>query len=364
MKTSSVKTFFRDLIFLLMIFVPLIAILPEFYLPGFSPFTKDARSAEVHSVVFALLYSRDNFFLNWVFIIRVFYGNIYCVLFYHLIFRKILLRSSFKKILFLFFALTICYFTIDIFLTWLYLLSRNELDRINLFWQPFLDYFVGFVFLFAILYSTIRGLSWFRLQKIESDKHLIQASLSQLRSKINPEFVFNSLNSLYALSVLENAPKTSQSIEELSSLLHYSLSERTMDKVPIQNELDFIEKYIHLHRIRIYESDKIKVTTSIFWDKKAAEIIPMLLVNFIENAFKFGISATKPSFVEIFISVESKILNLIVRNSVHAASADNTNGFGLNNSQERLKLLYHDRYTLKQKRDETLHETILNINLG
>ncbi len=216
---------------------------------------------------------------------------------------------------------------------------------------------------YAIAYSLIKGLTWLRLQKVKSEKELISASLSQLRSKIDPHFVFNSLNTAYALSMEENALKTSASIEELSALFRYSLAESTTEHVPIQKELEFIERYIHLHKIRVDESEKIKITTSILWDKTPADIVPMLLVNFIENAFKYGISATKPSFIEIHLSIKNKKLNLIVRNSMHVSNNVGSNGIGLKNSLERLELLYHDNYTLQEKEEETMHEIILDINL-
>ena len=360
MKTLSAKIFFRDLIFLLTIFVPLLMSLPGYYL--------NAKQIGI-AMGFGVPRGNEDGNLNiyygnlpFRFVTWGIFGNIYCVLFYLFTVKKILLRTSAKKTSLSFFTLTICYFTIDIALTSLYRFLKNELDKITLL-GPGIN-LVGLVFIYAMLYSTIKGLVWFRRQKIESEKKLIESSLSQLRAKINPNFVFNSLRSVYSLSQQENAPKTSQSIEELSALFRYSLKQSTMEKVPLKNELEFIEKYIHLHRIRLDESEKIKVTTSILWDKKSAEIIPMLLINFIENAFKYGISATRPSFIDVLISVENKKLNLIVRNSVHGNNNADTSGMGLKNSHERLNLLYHDRYTLKQKKDETMHETILNINLA
>lgn len=346
MKSLTLKMFFKDLLFLIVVNVILTVI---FFVmvryPGPLRFELLLRDFNLQAIILLI------------------YGNVYCILFYHLFFKKLLLHASVKKALIFFLILTICYFITDVLQVNLIMAGRNQWDHIIWFDLNTIFRFLLFT-AYAIAYSLIKGLTWLRLQKVKSEKELISASLSQLRSKIDPHFVFNSLNTAYALSMEENALKTSASIEELSALFRYSLTESTMEYVPIQKELEFIERYIHLHKIRVNESEKIKITTSILWDKKPAAIVPMLLVNLIENAFKYGISARDPSFIEIHLSIKNKKLNLIVRNSMHVSNNVGSNGIGLKNSLERLELLYHDKYTLQEKKEEeTMHEIILNIDL-
>ncbi|MEO8108608.1 MAG: histidine kinase [Ginsengibacter sp.] len=345
MQSLTLKIFFKDLLFLIVaFFILMVMFVVMVRFPG------QLRSD---------LFLKD---FDLQALITLIYGNVYCVLFYHLFFKKLLLRASVKKALNFFFILTICYFITDMFFLNLMGAALHQWDHIIWFDVTSIFRFLLFT-VYAIVYSLIKGLTWLRLQKVKSEKEIISASLSQLRSKIDPHFVFNSLNTAYALSMEENAFKTSASIEDLSGLFRYSLAESTGEYVPIQKELEFIEKYIHLHKIRINESEKIKITTSILWDKTPADIVPMLLINFIENAFKYGISAREPSFIEINLSIKNKKLNLIIKNSMHVRNNIGKNGIGLKNSLERLDLLYHDKYTLQQKEEKTIHEIILNISL-
>ncbi len=216
-------------------------------------------------------------------------GIVYVILFYHLFFKKILIHVPLKNILIRLVILTTCYFIIDMVNLNLLIASRNELDRIIWFNPTAIFRFIIFT-AYAVTYSFIKGFGWLRLEKVKSETERIRASLNNLRTQIEPHFIFNSLNSVYALSLEEGAKKTSETIEELSDLFHYSLNESNVSKVSIKDELNFIEKYIHLHRIRIQENDKIKLDTAISWDKKPAQIAPLLIINFIENAFKYGIA--------------------------------------------------------------------------
>ena len=345
MNTLTIKTFIKDVVLLLVI---LYVVAIVYYIMLRYPGSIDKRQL---LGVFSL--SSTSVMV---------YGSIYCVLFYYLIFKQILLRAHLKRILKRLVLLTTSFFVIDICNMNFLLAQRNQLDSIVWFEPTTVLRFLTFT-AFAVVYSYIKGLIWLRVQKANTEKEMANASLHRLRSQIEPHFVFNSLNSVYALSMEENASKTSESIEELSTLFRYSLKESSIDKVPIENELDFIEKYIHLHKIRLSESQRNQVTTSISWDKKPAVIAPLLLINFIENSFKYGISTSKPSFIEIDLSVEDRKLSLVVKNSIHHDHNGVQSGIGLRNTQDRLDLVYPGKYTLQRKEDEKVHEIILTIKL-
>jgi len=282
---------------------------------------------------------------------------IYCTCFFHLVFKKILLREPFKKTFMWFFILIIYFFLINIFQA---IIQAGNVFTLKRYVQIAMAGFPEYTAI-ALLYSTIKGLTWFRLQKAKSEKELLSSSLAQLRSNIDPHFIFNSLNSVYALSLNENAIKTSESIEEFSSLFWYSLKYYDSEKVPVQNELEFIEKYIHLHTLRLSTKEHVKVISSIKWDKRPAVIPPLTLIDFVENGFR-AMSENTPSLIDIHLSIENYHLRLIIKNSKHLNNLDG-NKFDLKRQYDRLKLLYHDRFTLEQKEDNTMQETILDINL-
>jgi sensor histidine kinase YesM len=343
MTTLTVKAFIKEVVLLTVIFIGLGML---YYIMQTYPGPLNKRE------LFEVFY----------FIPIIVYGNSFCVLLYHLAFKQILVRAPLKRILKRVAILAILFLVIDICSLNISIALRQQLDRIIWFDPTAIFRFLIFA-AFGVIYSLIKGVAWLRLQKANTEKEMATASLHRLRSQIEPHFVFNSLNSVYALSMEENASKTSESIEELSTLFRYSLKESSLDKVPIESELDFIEKYIHLHKIRLSESQRDQVTTSISWDKKPAVIAPLLLVNFIENAFKYGISASKPSFVEIYVSVDDRKLSLIVKNSIHQDYNGVQNGIGLKNTQDRLELVYPGNYSLQRKEDEKVHEIILTIKL-
>lgn len=195
-------------------------------------------------------------------------------------------------------------------------------------------------------------------------KENINAQLKQLCAQIQPHFIFNILNCIYALSLEEKAEKTSLCIEELSGLFRYSFREISTDKVDISEELSFIEKYIHLNEIRFSKNSSLLVNTQIEWDKKPAFISPMILISFIENAFKYGGSNNGNSVINIALAVINNTLTMTVKNSIHANTETTQNGIGLTNTIKRLDMLYAGNYTLHQSQANDIHVSSLQINLA
>ncbi len=342
MKPLTFKTFIKDVL-LQSVFFLLLALLFYFMQTGRSPFDI--------SILYGLLKASP----------IMLFGLTYCILFYYLFFKKVIVYRQLIKSLLILLMLIAGYFAGDVMLTNLLMYVQSGSWHIVGFEVPAIYRFILFT-AYAIPYSFIKGFVWMREQKLMSEKAQINASLQNLRARIEPHFIFNSLNNLYGLAIEEKAAKTSDSIIELSALFRYTLKESNVEKISVQQELDFIEKYIHLHRLRISEGEKMKLIVTILWDKKPAEIAPLLLINFVENAFKYGISLQEYSFIKIDISVEDGRLRLVVQNTMHK---NNTlkNGYGLINSRKRLDLLYKNKYTLEEKDEETMHEAVLTINL-
>lgn len=304
---------------------------------------------------------------TFIYVLPIFFvWIIYCTLFYRVFFGTITEQKKPKKAWRNFTVLFICIFIADQFLGMTtvklnpdnYGVARYDASLTITFIFRFLMFTA-----YAVFYSLVRGYISQRQQKLVAEKEKATVTLQNLRSQIEPHFIFNTLNNVYALALEEHADKTAQTIEELSGLFRYTLKDSNAEYVPIQDELDFIEKYIHLHKIRLEQNENIQCSSNIQWDKKPAAIAPLLLISFIENAFKYGISMQKPSAVSITLKVEEKMLTLNVTNSINEQNKTLQNGFGLGNTKKRLNLMYEGKYNLKELNDGKTHEIHLQINL-
>jgi two-component system LytT family sensor kinase len=222
-------------------------------------------------------------------------------------------------------------------------------------------------FLLAIAISTAFRLVKDRMaadraaqQKQEEN---LKTELSFLRSQINPHFIFNILNNLVALEQMRS-PELGPTILKLSSLMQYMLYETDEEKVPLNNEVEYLQSYIDLQRQRF--GTKVPVTVSLEDEPCVYEIEPMLLIPFVENAFKHGVGMIDHPAIDIGLRVEGGILHFSVRNRYNPASAevkDKSSGIGLGNVSRRLKLLYGDQQVLHISREEGWFIVTLEINL-
>ncbi len=172
-----------------------------------------------------------------------------------------------------------------------------------------------------------------------------------LRSQINPHFLFNALNTIYGTAIQEKAERTSEAIELLGDMMRFMLQENMEEKISLAREIEYLNNYISLQRLRTDQTPGVKIQTQIESPVSTIQIAPMLLIPFIENAFKHGISLREPS--HIIISLEMKdnhTLHFDVHNSKHVKPANdpekNKSGIGLNNVKQRLQLFYPNRHEL------------------
>lgn len=182
-----------------------------------------------------------------------------------------------------------------------------------------------------------------RLQQTEQEK--IQAELSYLKAQINPHFLFNTLNSIYALALVES-PATANALVNLSSFLRYVIQDSQQNQVSLRHELDYIRQYIALQKLRL--DDTVQVDFSLDGTVNGQQIAPLLLISFIENAFKYGVSPQEPSAIGILIAVQGQELTCHVTNNkvrVFQPTAV-ASGIGLANTRARLALLYPRRHQL------------------
>ena len=208
-----------------------------------------------------------------------------------------------------------------------------------------------------------------RWSKVESERKELEkakteAELKNLKSQINPHFLLNTLNNIYAL-IEFNPPKAQIAVEELSKLLRHILYDNNDNFVPLSKEVEFIKNYIELMRIRL--SKNVTLTTNIDVSANTSnQIAPLIYISLIENAFKHGISGDKNSFIDIQLHEKSDgVIQFTCKNSYFPKSESDKSGSGIGLSQvrRRLELLYPDHYTWNQSIDKNDDNNIFSSQL-
>ena len=200
----------------------------------------------------------------------------------------------------------------------------------------------------------------------EAEKSRAEAELKNLRNQLNPHFLLNTLNNIYALIAFDS-DKAQQAVQELSKLLRYVLYDNQQTYVPLCKEVDFIRNYIELMRIRL--SSNVKMTTRFDIKPDSQTLIaPLIFISLIENAFKHGISPTETSFISIRISENDKEVVCEICNSNHPKTTEDKSGSGVGLEQvsRRLEILYPKAYTWSKgvSKDGKVYESRLSIRIG
>ncbi|OFX86022.1 MAG: hypothetical protein A2W99_16550 [Bacteroidetes bacterium GWF2_33_16] len=197
--------------------------------------------------------------------------------------------------------------------------------------------------------------------KLEMELKLREAELKLLKGQIQPHFLFNTMNNLYSLS-LDKSDKTSEVIIKLSDLLSYIIYDCSAEKVSLEKEIEFIESYIDLEKLRYDKSLKIK--TSIKGDIKNKFIAPMILHTFIENSFKHGASKdTGNRRIEINLTINDNWLNFTVFNSKTNEEGKQPSGIGIENAKRRLQLIYPNQHSIEIVSNRNTFNVLLEIHL-
>ncbi|MDR3217401.1 MAG: sensor histidine kinase [Dysgonamonadaceae bacterium] len=197
---------------------------------------------------------------------------------------------------------------------------------------------------------------------LDLENSMIQAELSFLKSQIHPHFLFNSLNSIYylALSKDDKAPKA---ILSLSDFLRFVTTESDNSLIPLEKEIKMLEEYLNLQSLRA--SEKFELQFHRKGNFSSLQIMPLTFIPFVENAFKYGISAHTDCFIHLNIEVERNILAFTIANSIPSGQkiTVNSSGIGLENIKKRLELAYPERYTLNIQYDRQCFNVSLQIEL-
>ncbi len=215
-----------------------------------------------------------------------------------------------------------------------------------------------------VLYNVLRWLMMKRINRYAFTANTKIAELQLLKSQINPHFIFNSLNILYATALEEKSEKTAESIAKMSNMMRYMLEDNGQEFVSIHKEVKYLKDYIKLQIMRSSVEHNIDLNIDITYDNAIA---PMLLIPFVENAFKHGINPSQSSTLFLnFISSPKKIYFQLINdidNELVQADFEKGFGIGIDNVEKRLKLIYPRRHQLKIGQENDIFSVVLEIRL-
>jgi len=284
---------------------------------------------------------------------------------YYLI-PKILLKNQWKKFIAFAFVAIVLFFYIELLLT-LFLVVKllyagqslfpEMVDVVMLLFNMFFVVFIAIAIKFYKRWSEID----IREQKVQKEK--VEAELQMLKTQINPHFLFNTLNSIYVLA-MKNSEQTANMVMKLSEILDYILYKIDSPRIAISAEIQIIENYIALEKIRF--TNRVNLSLSSDFKSEDIQIPPMLIIPFIENAFKHGVAKSlEKSWVKISIQEADQMMNIAVSNSKGQNSTKSeTGGIGLVNVRKRLDILYRDSYKLDISEKINSYDVFLSIPLN
>ena len=199
---------------------------------------------------------------------------------------------------------------------------------------------------FSVALKSTRRWVKTEAERKEAANFKLKSELQHLHYQLQPHFFFNSLNNIYSLVDI-SPDQAKSSIHSLSKLMRYMLYETNLEMVPLSKEIDFLKKYIDLMKLRV--SDKTSVSYSFPVKETGIQIAPLLFISLIENAFKHGVSATKPSTIDISMTCDNNTVLFSVENHNFPKKTDDKSGsgIGLQNLEKRLELLYSDKFNFK-----------------
>ncbi|MBV6879235.1 histidine kinase [Epilithonimonas ginsengisoli] len=282
---------------------------------------------------------------------------------YLVIIPKVFRQEKVYTVILSFFLSILCFATIRYLMEEVLLPAtfgfRNYNQETGLLYYFFDNIYYGCINVF------IAGIMWLlekfgvietERQKLEQERN--EAKIQALKTQINPHFIFNTLNNIYSL-IYQNSEKALPAIEELSQLLRYSTKDLEKNFIPLEKEIGYLESLIELEKLRIKNPELLLIEKKI--NHPNLNISPMLLVPFVENAFKHGDFSGKGFTLKI--SDNNQTLNFHLRNFKKQRSKDSLSGIGIGNVKKRLEILYPKKHELNIVETETEFSVDLTIDL-
>ena len=235
-------------------------------------------------------------------------------------------------------------------------------------WIGFFSGFLMFLVLNVVIVAVAIGiLHYIKVRKIkqqlkdEKAKNT-EAELAWLKNQINPHFLFNTLNNISSLTQID--PDAAQdAIAQLSDLLRYAMYETNKQTVPIQGEIEFMRNYIELMKLRCNENTEVNAQFTV--NNAQLEIAPLLFISLIENAFKHGVSSSRPSRIDISLEETDNQIVFICDNTNYPKNdADRSgSGIGVENTRRRLELIYDGRYQWEQSLKDDIYHVRITLRM-
>lgn len=220
------------------------------------------------------------------------------------------------------------------------------------------------------LWTTIGSLfryfiDWFKKRNdvLILEKENVSSNLAVLKNQINPHFLFNTLHNIDAL-IYENQDKASKSLVKLSDIMRYMLKDTQSDFVELKNEIEYLENYLSLEQLRLKTERFLNYSLSGNYD--GLKIAPMILISFVENAFKHSVDSNIENGIIIKISIENKKLFFVCENRFdqYDTDKDKGHGIGLETVKKRLSLIYKNKHNLTINSDNSVFKVNLEIELN
>lgn len=221
-------------------------------------------------------------------------------------------------------------------------------------------YMVYSYFIYGIIFFLV--MEWYRgnQRQSELEKEKISAELAFLKSQINPHFLFNTLNDIYALTY-KKSDQAPEAVLKLSELLRYMLKESDEDFADLEKEIQYVKNVIQLHKIG--QKNQAYINFKVNGDPENWRTPPLMLINFVENAFKHGVFDDPQHPIQINLSINHNYLHFQIRNKKNQDEKDRTSGIGLLNVQRRLSLIYPEKHTLTILNEDHYYSVDLKIEM-
>ena len=259
-------------------------------------------------------------------------------------------------------GLILCSFEVKMLIQWLFFSDiPKEYTSVKLMLMPSIG-----IFIISCLYRIILDRVRFERQQKERQAAQLATELRFLRSQISPHFLFNVLTNLVSLA-RKRSDKLEPSLIMLSELMRYMLYDTQGKKVTLGTEIDYLHSYIELQKLRFGNDIAISNSIGVSGGDRSLTIEPMLLIPFVENAFKHGVGHSGEPRIDIRLSMDRQWMRFEVENTVFDPAGpggkEEHSGLGLNNVVTRLKLLYPDHHTLMIRKDDHLFHITLTLQL-
>lgn len=245
------------------------------------------------------------------------------------------------------------------------LFNYKTLDARHSFFEYYVMVLITIVPIFLILSWLARvteNLVLNTIRKEQLEKQAVEAELHNLKSQINPHFLFNTLNNIHTL-VYKQAPAAPEAVMQLASLMRYMIYESNAPTVPLSREMDYLRDYVALQQLR-YKKTPV-VDLEIKGDTASCYIAPLLFIHLLENAYKHSSARLEPGDIKVKVQIIDDTLTFTIQNPVlenPGNALDGPGGFGLQNVRKRLILLYPDQHSLEIARTEKGFYVILKIS--